>query len=268
MAKRKRVASREDELDEGYYLLNFQKVLSFVQEVYSDILQKEEKDFFKRFNKVSENAQRLYVRLALRSKAFYRQSKLKYPEIDIDAAVRELEKAKLFEVNPSLEYFDLVEPFTVGELKDFLKKCGLKSPKGKRQEIVEQGAVFQDEFEQWVLLNESLLWPLFGESVEKFKLLFFGNLDTDMAQFILEDIGVMRFEKITIDKTTRYFESRQHLDGHYDWIVWHSYLWEACFEKDLESAEKFFKEIKKIRLKSSPLQRRLSRSYNLLAKLY
>lgn len=268
MAKRKRVPPQQIELEEGYYLTNFQKVLAFVQEVYSDILQKEEKDFLKLFKKTSENGQRLYVRLALRSKAFYRLGKLSYPEIDLHSAIEELEKNGLFEVNPLLEFPDMAEPFTIADLKVFLKECGVKGVKGKREDLLELCRDYEQELQEWITKTDTILWPLFSETVEKFKLLFFGNLDSDMAQFILEDIGVMRFEKITIDKSNRYFESREHLDSHYQWIVWHSYLWEACYEKDREAAETFFKEIKKIKLKSSPLLRRLSRSYNLMAKLY
>ncbi len=274
MAKRKKTPSHQVELEEGYYLTNFQKLLVFVREVYGDLLQKEEKAFLKNFDGLDRNAQLLYVRLILRSKVFFREGKLNYPEIKIPEAVKSLEKAKLLEVNPAIEFPDIADPFTVSELKDFFKEAlELKAPTGSRAKLLSEIESYEEEFSEWVFERDRLLWPLYGESVEKFQLLFFGSLggpgaQGDMAQFILEDLGVMKFEKIVIDKKTRYFESRAHLDGHYQWIYWHAYLWEACAEKDLQAAEKFMAEIEKIKMPASPLKRRLSRSRNMMAKLY
>ncbi|MCF8058896.1 MAG: VRR-NUC domain-containing protein [Bacteriovoracaceae bacterium] len=268
MAKRKRPNPRSITLDEGYYLTNFQKLLSFVEEVYIDILQKKERDFLKCFSHLSENGQKLYVRLIFRSKDFYRLSKLNYPEIDLEAAVNELQKHKLIEVNPLIEFPDFLGPFTVKEISDFLKASHPEiTATGKRENLIQACQEFKEDCYQWTISKEKLLWPLFAEEVERFKLLFFGNLDLDMAQFILEDLGIMKFEKIRIDKKNRYFEGRKHLDEHYNWIILHSHLWEACDLKDLESATEIFKDILRISLRSSPLKRRLSRSYNLMAKL-
>ncbi len=268
MAIRKRPSPRGITLEEGYYLTNFHKLLSFVEEVYDDILQKDDKVFLKKFSQVSENGQKLFVRLALRSKSFYRQSKLSYPEIDLDKAVTELEGSALIEINPLLEFPDFLDPFTVKEIASYLKSHHPElKVSGKRDALLEACAPYEEECYEWAVSQDKLLWPLFCEQVEKFKLLFFGSLDMDMAQFILEDLGVMKFEKIKIDKETRYFEGRGHLEAHFSWAVLHSHLWEACDLKDLEAAEKIFKEIRKIKLKSSSLQRRLSRSYNLMGKL-
>jgi hypothetical protein len=274
MAKRKKVPPRQIELEEGYYLTNFQKLLSFVKEVYGDLLQKEEKAFLKSFAGLDRNAQLLYVRLILRSKTFFREGKLNYPEIQIQDAVRTLQKAKLLEVNPEIEFPDIAEPFTVSELKEFFKEVlDQRAPTGSRAKLLSEIEPYEEDFSHWVLEKDRLLWPLYGESVEKFQLLFFGSLggpgaQGDMAQFILEDLGVMKFEKIVIDKKTRYFESRAHLDGHYQWVYWHAYLWEACAEKDLRAAKSIMAEIEKIKMPTSPLQRRLSRSRNMMAKLY
>lgn len=274
MAKRKRIPPNQVELEEGYYLTNFHKLLDFVREVYDDVLQKEEKDFLKTFCALNRNAQLLYVRLVLRSKAFFRVSKLNYSEILIEDAVEELSSHGLLEVNPLIEFPAIAEPFTVGELKDFYKEAlKKKAPTGPRAKLLEGIEEYENDFSEWVFEKDQLLWPLFSESVEKFQLLFFGSLggpgaQGDMAQFILEDLGVMKFEKIKIDKTTRYFESRAHVDAHYNWLYWHAYLWDACEEKDVEAAEKFLKEIEKNKMPSSPLQRRLSRSRNMMAKLY
>lgn len=256
------------ELAEGYYLDNFEKLLRFVEEVYFDILQKEEKEFLKTFKSCSVDGKRLYVRLVLRSKAFFRRSKLNYSEIDIDRALLECESLGLFEINPDIEFPDILEPFTVGEVKSFFKECGGKKPPSKRGDLLEACTEFEDLAFDWVKKEDTLIWPLYSETIERFQLLFFGNLYQDMAQFILEDVGVMKFEKIKIDKKNRYFSSREHLEAHYQWSYLHGLLWEAGEERDLETVETIFKELKKIKFDGDSFRRKMSRSYNLVAKLY
>ncbi|MCR9204948.1 MAG: hypothetical protein NXH75_10240, partial [Halobacteriovoraceae bacterium] len=261
-------SSSQIELAVGYYLDNFEKRIGFIEEVYYDILQKEEKDFLKTFKSCSVDAQRLYVRLVLRRKTFFRRSKLNYPEIDIDKALSECEAEGLFEINPDIEFPDILEPFTVSEVKEFFKDCGGKKPPSRRDDLIEACEEFEDFAYEWIIKEDTLIWPLFSESVEKFQLLFFGNLYQDMAQFILEDIGVMKYEKIIIDKKNRYFSSREHLEAHYQWSYLQGLLWEAGEERDLEAAEKILKELKKIKFDGDSFKRRISRSFNLVAKLY
>ncbi|CAM9839775.1 unnamed protein product [Chrysoparadoxa australica] len=256
------------ELVEGYYLDNFEKLLSFIEEVYFDILQKEELEFLKVFKSCSIDARRLFVRLALRRKSFFRLSKLNYAEIDIEKALEECDAVGLFELNPEVEFPDIFEPFTVSEIKAFYKHCGGKKPPSKRDDLLEVCEEFEEHIYDWITSEDTLIWPLFSETVEKFQLLFFGNLYQDMAQFILEDLGIKKYEKIKIDKDTRYFSGRDHLDAHYEWSYLHGLLWEAGEGRDLDAAETILKELKKIKYKGDSLKRRLSRSYNLVAKLY
>jgi len=260
------------ELKEGYYLDNFERLLAHVFEVYSDLLPKRYHKFNDDFAALSENAKRLFVRLSMRTKSFYRAQKLNYQEIKWQEAVRELEEASLLEVNPLIEWPGILDPFTVSELKEFYKELtGKRAPKGKREDLLQAFTMLFEEREQecYELLfkHDTLLWPLFSEEWEILKLLFFGSRFQDMEQFILEDLGVMRFEPIVIDKENRLYHNWNEVKVSYLWSNLHAELWEACALKEREEATLFFNEIKKLKFKSSPLKRRYSRSANLYGKL-
>lgn len=265
------------DLEDDYYLVNFEKVLLFIEETYLDLLRRKEMSFLKTFKACSINAKRLFVRLSLRQKSFFRFSKLNYPEINLDEGLEECNRNGLIELNPALQYPDILEPFTVKEIKDFYQlhsadKNAKKRIPSKRSNLIEACRPFEDKVDGWIKEKDTLIWPLHDETLERFQLLFFGNLyghfSQDMAQFIFEDIGIMKFEKITIDKSNRYFSSRDHLNAHYRWSCLHGELWEAIEDKDCERTEVILKDLKKINYKGESLKRRLSRSYNLLAKFY
>lgn len=265
--------AKPNELSEAYYLENFERLVKHVQSVYDDLLSKEMRDFISRFALLSPNGKRLFVRLSMRSKCFYRESKISYGEIQIPAAIKELEERGLLEVNPYVEFPDVLDPFTVSELKSFHKEYFLqKPPTGKRECLISSMEKLllrgnEEGFYQFLFEKDQLLWPLFQEEWEMLKLLFFGSHYQDMEQFILEDLGIMKFEKIDIDKSTRLYQTWDQVRVTYDWILLHGELWEYCDEKDLEGALEVFKKIKKLRFEGSPLKRRYSRSANLMAKL-
>ncbi len=264
--------AKPNELREGYYLENFERLLDHVQSTYDDLLSKSASYLLSRFAALSGNGKRLFVRLSMRSKSFYRQSKLNYSEINISDAVKELFENKLLEINPYIEIPDILDPFTVAELKSFSREYFQKKPPvGNREVIVsffEKMITDEDDFYQFLFSKDQLLWPMFQKEWEMLKLMFFGSRFQDMEQFILEDLGILRFEQIEIDRSTRLFKNWQQVKVSYEWSELHAQLWAACFEKELEIAEANFKEIKKLKFVGSPLKRRYSKSANLMAKLY
>ncbi|WQD81159.1 VRR-NUC domain-containing protein [Paraburkholderia kururiensis] len=47
---------------------------------------------------------------------------------------------------------------------------------------------------------------------ERLRLLFFGNLHQDWSEFVLADLGVMRYEAVPFDSTSRAFQTRADVD--------------------------------------------------------
>ena len=64
-----------------YYLDNFQRVLDWIGDRYSDLLNNEEADFIARFSALPQASQALLVRMVMRKGALFRASKLNYAEI-------------------------------------------------------------------------------------------------------------------------------------------------------------------------------------------
>ena len=75
-----------EDLPTGYYLENFNFLLDFVEQHYTDLLTKEEKAYRENFQNLSLDAQRLYVRLTGRRGPLFRLDKLVYDEIRARAA--------------------------------------------------------------------------------------------------------------------------------------------------------------------------------------
>jgi len=260
---------KKKELPADYYLKNFEKVTRFCEKTYFDILQKEEKEFLKAFKQTNIHGRRLYVRLILRRPTFFRKSKLNYPEIKLGQAISSLRDSRLLISEPELSFEELLGSFTVPEIKSAVKDLGLKGIKGTRESIVNSLlANSSDEIYRYFFKSDSFLCPLDFEVVEKLQLLFFGSLTGEMAQFILEDIGVMRFEKVRIDRKNRYFSDYNHLQTLYEWSYYHSLLWEACDLKDREEATLNYKAIKKLQVNCPFLDDHFSRSHNLIGRFF
>ncbi|MEH0155197.1 VRR-NUC domain-containing protein [Limibacter armeniacum] len=227
-------------LPEGYYLHNFLKLLDFVNERYDDMLIENEKQFYKTFTKLSEGAQRLYVRLVTRKGPYFRLDKVAYAEIpELDQAVDELELAGFFAVNPRLALPLALHTITKPELVDFLKDVPELSEfvnlSASKQQLVAEIASLE-EAQVWALLEKrfTFLLPLYQETVEIYRLLFFGNLEQELSEFILEDIGVLRYEPYEIRDEDRFFQQRQVVEDLHAFTYANAELWDGLQSNHLE----------------------------------
>lgn len=250
------MAVQQNRLKEGYYLKNFVSLLNFVDKQYGDILKKEEKLFLKKFKKFSRDASRLYVRLISRTGPLFRADKLNYSEIKIPKAAAELSESGFMVVNGDWEVEDLLRLFTKPELVDFLKtqESAVKTSWSRGQVLEELLSYYETEFLEWVEENFDTFYPMGHDVVNLFRLLFFGNLEQTLSDFILEDIGVLRYEKYRITKKDRFFQNRKVIDETYKLIELQMELYFAREEGDEFLVEELMKQVLKI--KSSPLQRK------------
>src|SRR5689334_19764703 len=93
-----------------YYLDNFQRVLDWIGERYSDLLADEEKTFLAAFATLPQPSRALFVRMVMRKGTLFRASKLNYAEIGCPVeAARRLQATGWIELDPVLSLDTLFE---------------------------------------------------------------------------------------------------------------------------------------------------------------
>ena len=206
------------ELPQGYYLDNFTRVLDAAGTLYADLLAPEERAFAENFRRFSLDARRLYVRLITRKGPLFRSDKLAYAEIqNISGAARELEKALFLGIDLDWEIPGCLALVTRTEMMRLFGdgKCDLR-PMKKNGMIVAVAESFpKADIRARIRSCFSLYAPLEIREVELYRLLFFGNLHQDLTAFVLEDLGLTRYESYAVSKEARLFQSRAILDAAY-----------------------------------------------------
>ena len=197
-----------------YYRNNLLRVLEHVGDRHADLLSPEEAGFIARVRAASRDAQRLYARLVGRKAGEIRLDKLAYREIgDLDAAIHELAGADLVELGCDAPLERLLGLFTRDELtslferqaqtkkallEDILLRC-------QRSAAVERLRGLSD----WLSLTGRHCLYLV-------QLLFFGHpalggTRGDLTTFVLEDLGMARFERVAVSPDRRLFRDRAEL---------------------------------------------------------
>ncbi|MFT4033574.1 MAG: VRR-NUC domain-containing protein [Siphonobacter sp.] len=209
------------ELPPKYYLDYFQYLLAFVRRFYYELLTSDEQEFLHDFDQLSEDAQCLFIRFTNRRVAFFRVRKIHYPEIEHwSEALLELEEkgfvARLssYHQNRAAEAMDI---FTKSEVLAFARKLSIdtKGKAGLKKEEVTDWlleavpfaslAPFVDSTEPVVKVNYEAQTMLF-------KFLFFGNRHADMSEFVVRDLGHLRFERFDEDRFVPHFTTRQEVE--------------------------------------------------------
>ena len=207
-------------LPAGYYLDNFEIVLATVAERDGDLLEAQELEFLEAFGSLSQGARRLYVRLLSRKGPIFRRDRLAYREVpSIDAAVEELAAAG---------FADRAEAAAAGELLGLLLRAELAAaaaellperppPQARRDQLLRSlltAEVDADRLRRAALESFEPVRLRRLEPVDVFRLLFFGNLSQDWTEFVLRDLGVMRYEAYELRRDLRLFPSRRAVDDY------------------------------------------------------
>ncbi|WP_226703219.1 VRR-NUC domain-containing protein [Microbulbifer elongatus] len=205
------------ELAPDYYLNNFRSLVDFVVSRYAELLPAGEQRFYQQFLQLQPDGQRLYVRLLSRKGvcssvgALFRQNKLAYTEIgDLSAAAEELSESGLLLRNPTLPLQEILPLFTKSELFN----CSVEAlPKNLKRPALELALLEQDCTEiQQALTAEPLLAVQAAEHFDTFKLLFFGNLNQDLTDYVLRDLGLFRYERYPLEREQLPFQTRTQIE--------------------------------------------------------
>ncbi|MBX2878373.1 MAG: VRR-NUC domain-containing protein [Granulosicoccus sp.] len=204
-------------LKDTYYLANFHALVSFVFANYGDLLHSEEKNWYSTICRLPEPAQCLYIRLLTRRGSIFRVSRLDYPEIEnLSLAATDLASSGLTSSTPSSELATLARCFTKAELVRLLRVEGadnltraelLENLTAGEKHVTDQHSNKLQGADQWV--------NVFGhQHLTLMQLCYFGNLYQDLSQFVLADLGAVRYADYTLDVEYRYFCTREQVDAH------------------------------------------------------
>jgi len=206
------------ELAPDYYLSNFRALLDFVVSRYEELLSVEERAFYADFQRLPPDSQRLYVRLLSRkgvpssAGALFRQSKLAYTEISaLPRAAEQLVDTGLLQQNPALPLAEILPLFTKAEL---LPRSRSPLPQSIKRPALEQALLEQALESGEFTADESILAVQAAEYFETFKLCFFGNLNQDLTDWVLRDLGLYQYECYPLDRHNLPFQSRAQIEQH------------------------------------------------------
>jgi len=200
-----------------YYLHNFQHVLAWLEQRYSDMLNAHELAFIRQFEKLPQPSQALLVRMVMRKGCHFRLSKLHYEEIgSTHTAVAPLLSAGWVTDAPMLEMEQLFALLSKQELQQFFPEQIGHIP--RKADML---AILKAEFAQARDLADWL--PGFSEAVyalqcmdicDRLRLMYFGNLHQDWSEFILADLGIYQYEQVPFLPDSRAFQQREEVDAY------------------------------------------------------
>jgi len=209
------------DLPPRYYHDYFGYVLDFVQKMYESLLNENELKFLNEYKSLSEDAQCLFIRFSNRSKSFFRVNNLSYSEItDIPAALNELHDKHFIQSLCELHeerFEEVMDLFTKPEHLAFTK---ILAP-----EIMPSKSIRKPDLIRWLLYTydfkaiceiiqetEPVVQVTFEVEVMMMKFLFFGNRYADMTEFVVRDLGHVRFQSFDEEHLAIQFETRKDVD--------------------------------------------------------
>ena len=208
----------QPDLPETYYLDNVLTLFEHVSRVYADLLEPPQLEFIDGFAALGDDAQKLCIRLLNRTPDWYRAAKLGYAEIgSIEDALAQLAQAGFVALDAEIEYPTLLSLFTRSELLSFADDDpGLAR---LRRNDLEETMLQRDDsaFFEKLANSDTLVQRLRRDEYRICQMLFFGNLNQSMTDFVLSDLGLYQFENYLIDQHHRPYRSTLEIQQH--WLL-------------------------------------------------
>nr|WP_324258864.1 VRR-NUC domain-containing protein [Cellvibrio fontiphilus] len=254
------------DLAPDYYLKNFRFLVEWVDKRYADLLSAEEQHFIQQFYQLDTDAQCLLVRLSSRKGPLFRRDKLNYREItSIDTAAQSLIEAGLLTAETPISLEVLSGSLTKPELL-LLFEDQLVGVKQARKEMLIQHIANQfiepRTWLEWTNNQLGTAWYLDNQQIIRtLLLLFFGNAYQDLTEFVLQDLGIYRYEHYPIDSQHRIFKNRTELEQYLHLVALREQLDKAT---DIESLIQLSEQLPQ-QCVTEKLQRRRAKLCNQLA---
>lgn len=194
-----------------YYAGNLRVLVAEVRQRSGELLDARELRHLEAFEGLGAEAQRLLARLLSRRGPCYRIDSLNYAEITQPGqALQALTAAGLVSVTPPVPADTLLRLLTRAEQQalfpavrgarkaEWMAACLGRYPDRRIRDCIARR-------HPWVAVSARHTFALC-------QLLFFGGADGDLSTFVVQDLGIRRFERYQIDRRTRPFRCRAELD--------------------------------------------------------
>ncbi len=206
----------------NYYADNLLAVVDTVLLRYRDVLTGEERAFGEGIKRLSPPALRLLARLAGRAGGragapgtggLLREDALRYAEVPAtDAALAELAAAGLVERDSPAPVAAILAMFTTGELARVFWDVPVAATARKADRVARIAAASPAGFVRWRARRHCRWARLAASHLPVYQLLFFGDRRKDLTTFVLRDLGVHRYEPVSLGADTRQFRDRAMLE--------------------------------------------------------
>jgi len=198
-----------------YYAANVARLLRAVDAQYSDLLGETERAYLQRVLALPTDAQRLYARLLTRKGPLIRVDSLQYRELsNLDAALADVERAGLLRLNPATPADRWLALLTCAELDALFPYAGAGGVR-KNGRVAAIAARYPEAYARArIAARHPVCEPLGLDALATMQILFFGDSRTELTTFVLEDLGMLRFERYALDPRQRQFGDRAELDDY------------------------------------------------------
>ena len=200
-----------------YYLENFNVALDWLRGRYGELLAADEQGFMSDFARLPMQSAALLVRMIMRQGDLFRASKLNYAEIGpTQEAGRPLIELGWLDPRPIVGFTDLCRLLRKAELSDILGLHGASARAVRKSEIPELAGelatVERPLDEWWPQAPDTLYQVKIAALCERLRLMFFGNFRQTWSEFVLADLGIFRYEKVSLEPLARAFQTRTQIE--------------------------------------------------------
>jgi hypothetical protein len=203
--------------DVFYYLHNFQTALAAIEARYSALLSAPERRFIFQFAALPQASRALLVRMIMRQGAYFRASRLNYPEIgETGLAVAPLLELGWVDAIPNLDIDQLERLCTKTELFEHfaMPRPYRTLTKPALVAVLRAQNSGVRPFHSWCRRSDDCVYELKDAPLhERFRLMFFGNFRQDWSEFVLSDLGVFTYEKVPASLLSPAFQTRLQIDS-------------------------------------------------------
>jgi hypothetical protein len=202
-----------------YYLENFAVALDWLRSRYHDLLVREEQQFIEDFMQLPTESAALVVRMTMRQGDLFRTSKLHYNEIGCPRRAA----APLFD----LSWLDPDPPLSFSALFRLLRKVEICDVLGleraaralRKSDLIPLAADVAREIRTlrgwWPEAPDEVFHVRIAPLCDRLRLMFFGNFHQTWSEFVLADLGIFRYEYVSLDESARAFQTREQIEQFY-----------------------------------------------------
>ncbi|SHM46744.1 VRR-NUC domain-containing protein [Halomonas cupida] len=212
--------------DPRYYLRHFQFVLDWVAAHHDSLLAESEWKFIVGFGELPEVSQALLVRMVSRKGELFRLSRLDYAEIgDSDRALVPLVEAGMVIRDPLIGLDELFAQLRVPELRQcFAERLAAHgiAKSATRQRLLDVIQEYEEAGDAepqrrrlshwWTETTDQLVQLTVMPVCDRLRLMFFGNLHQTWSDFVLAELGLVRYQQVDLGELSHAFQCRGDVD--------------------------------------------------------